>query len=171
MVPVFTGECCCGLPGSHATASQCLQAHTPHQPTSCSQQPTPANPGQDIFQVCVRAVGALPERHCPQGVWLGGCNRPAGPLLSTCAGLHCRSALHLPVFDVACMAGSLLQTWLQFTRLLCDDRDFLLWIAPLSIVFRSSAGGVFVHACKPCPSTSLGCAVLASRRLTSALTG
>lgn len=119
----LTGECCCGLLGPHATASQCLQAHTSHKPASCSQQSTTAILGQDIFQVCVRAVGALPERHCSEGVWLGGCDRPAGPLLSACPGLHCRSALHLPLFHVSCMAGSLLQAWLQRARLLCDDRS------------------------------------------------
>lgn len=97
LADISTGECCCGLPGPHATASQCLQAHTSHNPTSCTQQSTPATLGPGIFQVCVRAVGALPARHCSEGVWLGGCDRPAGPLLSACAGLHCRSASHLPV--------------------------------------------------------------------------
>ncbi len=171
----LTGERCCGLPGSHATASQCLEAHTPHKPASCSQQSPTATLGQDIFQVCIRAVGALPERHCPEGVWLGGRDRPAGPLLSACAGLHCRSALHLPVFDVSCMAGSLLQTWLQYARLLCDDHSAAALDCSIIDCFQIISWGCLCTCLQALP-TSLDCAanaatILASRRLTSALMG
>ena len=90
------------------------------------------------------------------------------PVLDFTAGQHCTClSFTSPAWLVACYRhGCNAQG--------CYVMTVLLGIAPLSIVFRSSAGGVFVHTCKPCPSTSLGCAanaatVLASRSLTSPL--